>query len=120
MKEFSRVDRIADHIQRELAQMIQLEMRDPRIGMVTISDVRVSRDLSVAKIYVSMFEAEKVNTTIETLNKAKGFLRSLLSKKMTSRITPVLHFYYDDLLEKGNRIEKLLAESRVDEPDLTS
>lgn len=107
---FSRTDRIGDLIQRELSYLIQHKMNDPRVGMVTLSEVVVSKDLSHAKIYVNtMHEAEQ---TVDTLNKAAGFLRQALAQRIELRTTPSLKFFYDDALERANKIEKLLNNVR--------
>lgn len=107
-KEYSRTDRIGDLIQRELAHLIQQELRDERIGMVTVSEVEVTKDLSHAKVYVTIYDLEKIVESIETLNRASGYLRSLLAKRLTLRTVPKLVFQYDDTLDKSDRINQLL------------
>ncbi len=112
-KDFNRTDRIGDLIQKELAQIIQQEMKDPRVGMLTILDVKVSKDLNYAKIYVSVMQEEKAKETLDTLNKASGFLRGLLAKRIQIRIMPNLSFVYDDTTIKANRLSKLIDEARA-------
>ncbi len=107
-KEYSRTDRIGDLIQRELSHFIQQELRDERIGMVTVSEVEVTKDLSHAKVYVTIYDLEKIVESIETLNRASGYLRSLLAKRLTLRTVPKLVFQYDDTLDKSDRINQLL------------
>ena len=107
-RDFNRIDRIAELIQRELAQIIQRDIEDPRISMHTISYVKVSKDLSHAKIYVSVIFDEKAEETVATLNKASSFLRGALAKKVHLRITPQLHFIYDDTTLKAMKINKLI------------
>lgn len=112
-KEFSRTGRVADVLQRELAQIIQKEMRDPRVGMITISEVRVTKDLAQAKVFVSILddEEEKVKQVMKALNDASGFLRTQLAGRVTLRTTPKLFFTYDDSLIRGNRLQKLIDEA---------
>jgi ribosome-binding factor A len=98
MKEFSRTARIADFLKRELGSLIQLELRDPRIGMVSVTDAEVSRDLSHAKIFVTVMgkdSAEEAAESLAALNKAAGFLRSHVAKVNNARTTPQLRFFYD-------------------------
>ncbi|TQV70504.1 30S ribosome-binding factor RbfA [Exilibacterium tricleocarpae] len=119
-REFSRTERVADAVQRALAQLIQFEVRDPRVGMVNINDVEVSRDLALAKVYVTFVgrdtdaECEK---GAEALNKAAGFLRSHLAKELNIRTTPRLQFVYDKTAVRGQAlsslIDKAVAEDRA-------
>ncbi|WP_111641039.1 30S ribosome-binding factor RbfA [Marinimicrobium alkaliphilum] len=109
-KEFNRSDRIGDAIQRFLAQIIPQELRDPRIGMVNINDVRVSRDLAYAKVYVTFVGSDE-STSLEgtaALNKASGFLRSFLAKELTSRSVPRLQFIYDKTAIEGQELSSLI------------
>jgi len=110
-KEFSRLDRIADVMQKEIAQLIQRELRDPRISMMTISHIKVSKDLSHAKVYVSVMHEEKAEETIATLNRAAGFLRGALAKRIQLRIMPALNFVYDDTNIRANRLSRLIDEA---------
>lgn len=110
-KDYQRTDRIADMLQRELAVMIQREVKDPRIGMVTVSEVRVSRDLAHAKVYISTIEDDKIQDTVIILNKAAGFFRSRLAKVVKLRIIPQLKFIHDSSYQDGNRISNLIDEA---------
>ena len=110
-RDFNRTDRIADVIQRELSQLIHQEVKDPRVGMVTISAVEVSRDLSHAKVHVSVMSENLAAESIEGLNKAAGFLRALLAKRIKLRIIPFLRFVYDDTTIKANYISRLIDEA---------
>jgi ribosome-binding factor A len=107
-KEYNRTDRIADVMQKDLAQLIHKELRDERIGMVTISDVEVTKDLSYANVYVTIYPIEQKDESLKTLNRAAGFLRSLLAKRLMLRTVPKLAFHYDDTLDKSDRINALL------------
>jgi ribosome-binding factor A len=110
-KEYSRTQRVADYLQRELAQQIQLELRDPRIGMVSITGVDVSRDLGYAKVYFTRLEsesAEEAKEAAEVLNKAAGFLRTRLSRDSNMRSVPQLRFYFDSSVGRGREMEDLI------------
>lgn len=110
MSEFSRVDRVAELIQRTLAELIQKEIKDPRLqGFVTISAVKVSRDLSYAKVYFTVFNGDPA-TAQAVLNNAASFLRAALAKSVTLRIAPQLNFVHDVSLEYGNRLSRLIDE----------
>ncbi len=108
----SRDLKVADFIRDEVARIIQLEMRDPRVGnFVSVNDVRVSRDLSYADIYVSSLQAEgdaERAELIDVLNKASGYFRSTLAKRHKMRTTPKPRFHYDELIESAPRLEKLI------------
>ncbi|MEO6697442.1 MAG: 30S ribosome-binding factor RbfA [Gammaproteobacteria bacterium] len=109
MKEFNRTHRMADQIQRELAQLIQQQIADPRLGMVTVSAVEVSRDLAHAKVFVSVLdEQHDIKTSIEILNNAAGHLRHELSQRTKMRITPRLRFVYDPTLKYGSQLSALI------------
>lgn len=110
-RDFKRTDRIADTIQKELAVIIQREVNDPRLGMVTISYVKVSKDLGYAKIYVNILPDELAKESVKTLNNAAGFMRSLLAKRINMRVIPALSFIYDDTTLKAHRISKLIDEA---------
>jgi ribosome-binding factor A len=110
-RDFKRTDRIAELIQKELAQIILFEMKDPRVSMLTIASVKVSKDLSHAKVFVSVMLEEHAEETVATLNKAAGFLRAILAKRIEMRVMPVLAFVYDDTTIKANRLSKLIDEA---------
>jgi|TARA_R110000782_G_scaffold146929_12_gene239692 ribosome-binding factor A len=114
LKEFSRTARIADFLKRELGSFIQKELRDPRLGMVSVIDAQVSRDLSHAKIYVTVMgknTAEEAKESLAVLNKAAGFLRSQVAKINNARTTPQLRFYYDTSVNRGQHISKLIQDA---------
>jgi ribosome-binding factor A len=114
LKEFSRTARIADFLKRELGSFIQKELRDPRLGMVSVIDAQVSRDLSHAKIYVTVMgkdTAEEAKESLAVLNKAAGFLRSQVAKVNNARTTPQLRFYYDASVNRGQHISKLIQDA---------
>ncbi len=108
-KEFNRTQRIASQIQRELAQLIQFEVKDPRVGLVTISAVEVSRDLAHAKVYVTVLDPSHDEVgTVEALNHAAGYLRRELGKSLSTRIVPQLKFVYDASVERGANLSALI------------
>lgn len=110
-REFSRTQRIAGQMQRELAGILQLEMKDPRLGMVTVSSVIVSRDVAFADVYVTFLgiDGQKaIDDAVGVLRQASGFLRSTLAKRMRMRFVPVLRFRYDETIERGSYISSLI------------
>lgn len=107
---FKRTDRIAEMIQRKLAQIIPMEVKDPRLkGFVTISAVKVAADIGHAKVYFTILDEDKtLATTI--LNAAASYLRSALARSITLRTVPQLHFIYDESIEYGERLSRLIDE----------
>lgn len=104
-------DKINGIIQRELTQILQMEVKDPKIGFCTITAVDVTKDLSIAKIYVTFLGKDyKKRDGLEALKRSKGFIRSLLAKRLTIRRVPELIFVLDESLEYGNKIEGILKE----------
>lgn len=110
--ENSRTLRVADQIQRELADLLQHETKDPRVKNITITAVEVTRDYSQAKVFYSILgNPEELFLTQNGLENAKGFLRSQLSHRMQLRITPQLNFVYDESVERGTRLSKLIDDA---------
>ncbi|STO54058.1 30s ribosome binding factor [Canicola haemoglobinophilus] len=111
-REFKRSDRVAQALQKEVAIILQREVKDPRIGMVTVSDVEVSSDLAYAKVFVTfLFDHDKnlIEQGMKGLKKANPYIRSLLGKAMRLRIVPELHFIYDQSLVEGMRMSNLVT-----------
>ena len=110
-KEYSRTSRVAQQIQKELARIIQQEVKDPRIGMATISGVDVTRDLAYAKVFVTFLTiGEQTNEeSLAGLNAASGYIRRLLGKAMRLRIVPELRFCFDETLTEGLRISEMVS-----------
>jgi ribosome-binding factor A len=106
----SRLDRISDLVKQELALLIRGELRDPRLGMVSVTAVKVSRDLAHADVFVTTMEAEPAEA-VAALNKASGMLRSLLAKNINLRSTPRLKFIFDESVERGRRLSALIDEA---------
>ena len=110
-REFTRAERVADAIQRELAIMIRESVRDPRVGMVSITDIEVSRDLAYCKAYVSFVgyrSDDQIQAAMSALDGASGYLRSLLATRIKLRTTPKISFIYDDTGVKGQRMSALI------------
>ena len=109
-REFSRTRRVAEQLQRELAQLIREEIKDPRVGnMVTISAAEVSRDFGHAKVYFTLLDDNQDREkTVEILNQAAGFLRHELGRRMMMRTIPQLHFHYDESIERGTHLSSLI------------
>jgi ribosome-binding factor A len=108
--------KIADQIQRELSEFIRLEMRDPRVSMVTLTGVELARDNSHAKIFFTQLGDEAQAASCRNgLNSAAGFLRMQLAKKLTIRTTPALHFEVDRSIERGVHLSKLISDAVADD-----
>lgn len=108
-KEFSRSHRVAEQMRRELADLLQFEVKDPRIGMVTITEVEVTGDMAHAKIFYS---AAKASDAVQKgLEKSSGFLRTQLAKRMLLRTVPQLHFVYDASIDNGMKMAQLINEA---------
>ena len=114
-KDYSRTDRVGDFLKEELAQLIQKEVRDPRVGMVSITGVEVSRDLSHARVFVTVVGKESAAEAAESvaaLNRAAGFLRSQVARSMRARTTPRLVFEYDTSIGRGAYLSDLIEKAR--------
>ncbi|MDB0153684.1 ribosome-binding factor A, partial [Acinetobacter baumannii] len=120
-----RLKRMADSVQRELSELIRQELKDPRLGgLVTISGVKVSPDLGYADVYVTVMGRELSDDqnevahreTLDILNKASGFLRQELSRRIKTRITPRLRFHYDKTNAYGNYMFGLIEKAVQDLP----
>lgn len=114
---FKRTDRIAEMIQRKLAQIIPQEVKDPRLtGFVTISAVKVAADLGHARIYFTVLHDDK-KLVATILNAAASYLRSALARSITLRTVPQLHFIYDESIEYGQRLSRLIDEVNPKNPN---
>nr|WP_314264102.1 30S ribosome-binding factor RbfA [uncultured Moellerella sp.] len=122
-KEFSRSQRVSQELQKEIAVILQREIKDPRIGMATVSGVELSRDLAYAKVFVTFLnfldethDSEQVTNGLKALNEAAGYIRSLVGKAMRLRIVPEIVFAYDNSLVEGMRMSNLVSKTiREDE-----
>ena len=110
-KEYSRSERVADFIKREVALLLQRELRDPRVSNANVNAVVVSRDMSTAKIYVTFFDketAEEAKQAVEVLNGAAGFIRTQVASQHSMRSTPKLRFYFDNSVRQGEHLSNLI------------
>lgn len=116
-KAFKRTDRVSQQVKKSLALILQREVKDPRIGMVTVSDVEVSRDLAYAKVYVTFLndDKESIQEGLEGLNKASGYIRSLVGSAVKMRVTPELQFIYDSSLVDGMRLSNVVSSAIADD-----
>jgi ribosome-binding factor A len=107
--------RVADQIQRDLAEIIAYELKDPRVGMITITEVQVTPDYAHAKVFFTMLndDAEAVQKALSGLQKAAGFIRGQLGRRLTIHATPELHFVYDSSTVRGMELSKLIDEANA-------
>ena len=122
-----REHRVADFMQRELALLLRQEIRDPRVGLVTINEVRVSRDLGYADVFVSQLDVGRIEhedddrraALMEALNGAAGYLRTLLSRSTTLRSVPRLRFRYDEAIENAMQMDRKIRSAMDSNLNLT-
>lgn len=114
-----RAHRVAEFIRVQLAEIVRTEMRDPRVTLLSVTDARLSRDLGVADIYVASLatrDAASQDALVAVLNRAAGFLRTAIARRLDIRATPRLRFHYDDLVERGPKLDALIQQAvRSDE-----
>lgn len=114
-KTFSRSNRVAEQMRRELADLLQFEVKDPRVGMVTVTEVEVTGDMEHAKVFYSV--KESMPSVQAGLEKSAGFLRTQVAKRMLLRKVPQLHFVYDSSIDYGMKMGKLIDEARATDKD---
>jgi len=110
-REFTRAERVSDAIQQELAALIRSEVRDPRVGMVNVNEVQISRDLAYGKVFVSFVDERdqsQIDEAINALNGASGYLRKLLASSITLRIVPKISFIFDESGRRGQHLSALI------------
>ena len=107
-----KLERIENQIRREVSHILQNDVKNPKFGFVTVTDVEVTSDYSYANIYVSFLNTKEITAQdrLEEINRVKGFVRSQLAKKLSIRKTPDLIFKIDDSIEQGSRIDEILAQ----------
>lgn len=116
-KDYHRSQRIADQIQRELSEIIRLEIKDPRVGLITLTGVDVTQDNEHAKVFfTALGEPVQQEAALRALNHAAGFMRSMLARRLKLRTVPQLHFDYDVSVERGVRLSKLIDEAVASHP----
>lgn len=117
-KEFSRASRVAEQIRRELAELIRLEVKDPRISLVTLTDVEITPDYAHAKVFYTSLAGEEHRAEIEQgLKRSSGFLRREIGRRVRIHHTPELHFVYDASVERGTRLSHLIDEAVKSDED---
>ncbi|PHS19247.1 MAG: ribosome-binding factor A [Kangiella sp.] len=120
-REFKRTDRVAEQLQRELAQIIQQEIKDPRLGMVTVCKVDLSRDLHYATVYVTFLGIEETKpatqTAVDILNEAVPYIRGSLGKRMRMRAVPHVKFLFDESISRGRDLSILISQARGTDTD---
>ena len=116
-----RLARLGTLLRREIADVIEHKLRDPRLGLVTVTSVKVSADLSSARVYITVVgDAESVNTTVGTLQRASSYVRNEVAGRIRIRQMPMLKFFIDDSRESGTRVDELLQEWRDEVTNGTS
>lgn len=111
-----RTERVAEQIREEVSQILSTEVADPRIGLVTVTRVKVTPDLSLARIYWTMMgEVTERKQTIKALSRAAGYVRHLLSTRMTLRRSPEVQFVFDQSVAAQDRVEQILQELKAEE-----
>ena len=116
-RDFNRSERVAGQLRRDLARLIQQEVKDPEVGFVSLSDVEVTRDLSHAKVFITVFDPEKAEQSLKALRRAAPFLRTRLAHALRMRHVPELHFLHDDSVEQGSHIDELIAKALHSDKD---
>lgn len=111
-REFSRSERMAEQLRRELAEIVRDEIKDPRLGFVSFTEIRMSRDLSHAVVYSSVLDSDSQDEAIEILNRAVGFIRKAIARRIRARIVPTLKFVVDDSVVRGVAMDELISEAR--------
>ncbi|WP_370979969.1 30S ribosome-binding factor RbfA [Agaribacterium sp. ZY112] len=122
-REFKRADRVADALQRSIAEILRSEMRDPRIGMPNINAVHVPNDLTSAKVFttfIGLYEQKDIDAAIDVLNEAAPYIRTLIAKDVKMRIVPRVFFVYDKVAVEGQKLshkidQAIAADKRVDD-----
>jgi ribosome-binding factor A len=110
-KPSKRTRQVADMIQRYLSTALRQEIKDPRLADVTITDVVLSPDLRMAKIYFTLIKASELSTAQTALQNASGHFRHIIAANMDLRFTPALTFYYDETIEHAERLDRLLRQA---------
>ncbi len=117
MASFTRSDRVAGLLRRELSLLIRNEIRDPRLIALSISDMTVTRDIAYADVYVNLSDDSDIKQQIKLLKNAAGFLRRQLSHQLKMRSVPELRFHYDSSLANANRLNSLIDQARATDSD---
>ncbi|MCL2075073.1 MAG: 30S ribosome-binding factor RbfA [Betaproteobacteria bacterium] len=111
MKSFSRADRVAEQIRRDLAEIIHSELKDPRVRMISLTNVELTPDYAHAKVFFSALDISHLSDISKGFSRAAGFLRHELGRRIRLHTLPELHFIYDDSLERGDSLSRLIDEA---------
>ena len=122
-QDFKRTDRIAEQMQRDLAELIRTSLKDPRIGMITVNSVDVARDLGYAEVYVTLLTVDDLDADGDgildsTTNVAAGFLRTELGRMIKLRKIPQLRFHFDASVKRGRQLDQLISKARKSDVEL--
>lgn len=110
-----RSERVGEQLKKEISEIINQKLKNPNVGFVTVTEVEVTGDLSLATVYVTVLGEEKERKkSLEGLEKSKGFIKSEIAYRMDLRIVPDLKFKYDESIDYGNKIERMIAELNRD------
>lgn len=116
-REFLRFQRVERQLQRELAEVLQREVKDPEVGFVTVSDVDVTKDLAIAKVFISVLttnDDESKLASVIALNRASNYIHGIVAKRMRMRMVPELRFFLDESIEQGIKMDALLKATNPD------
>jgi ribosome-binding factor A len=113
MKNFSRSDRVSEQIRRDLADLLRTELKDPRVGMISLTNVELTPDYAHAKIYFTTLDSSHLPEIEAGLKRASGFLRRELGRRIRIHTLPELHFVHDISLERGHNLSRLIDEANA-------
>ena len=112
-KGFQRSERVAEQVRRDLADLIRTELKDPRVGMISLTDVELTPDYAHAKVFFTTFNSEHLEEIERGLKRASGFLRRELGKRIHIHTLPELHFVYDNSIERGTSMSQLIDQANA-------
>ncbi len=110
---FQRSERVAEQVRRDLADLIRTELKDPRVGMISLTEVELTPDYAHAKIFFTTLNSEHLDEIMRGLKRASGFLRRELGRRIHIHTLPELHFVYDDSLERGSSLSQLIDQAKA-------
>ena len=112
-KGFQRSERVAEQVRRDLAELIRTELKDPRVGMISLTDVELTPDYAHAKVFFTTLNSEHLDEIQRGLKRASGFLRRELGRRIHIHTLPELHFVYDSSLERGSSLSQLIEQANA-------
>lgn len=110
MHPYKRSQRLSVLLREEIADIILLKLKNPRLGFITVTGVELSDDLRIARVFISVLKEEDRDRTLQILNEAKGYVRNELAKRLRIKIIPSIEFIFDESIERGFRVDQLLKE----------